>query len=186
MNNSEKDAVAVGAISVFVHVPGQEMRVAIVGPDETLRKALHDVGIEVGADQVVFVGEPATTVEEGPDREIDDEQEPCELDMKLSAHTRGDKHLHVHCHTCRTVAVTVRYGQHEKHRKFSPARTVARVRTWAIHKFHLQGDSASDKLVLEICDSDQRPRPEERLGELVAHGHCSICLELVQGVAPQG
>lgn len=187
MKQSESTTPSVGAISVFVHVPGEEMKVAVLNPGETLRTALHSGGVEVGNEQVLLVGEPTTTIEEGPDEVIDDEHAPAELDGKLCDYSRGGKHVHVHCHSCRMIVATVRYGQHEKRRKFSPARTIARVRAWAIRKFHLQGDAASDKLVLEICNSDKQPRPEQHLGELVSEkDQCEICLELVQGVAPQG
>lgn len=187
MNQSKGTDELVDMTKAFVHMPNQDMKLAIVSPNDTLRKVLHSIGVETVDGLVLLVGEPTTSLEEGIDEIVDDEHAPADLDKKLSDYWRGGKHVHLHCHTCSTIAVTVRYGQHDKTRKFSPARTIARVRAWAIHKFRLHGDAAADKLVIELCDSDKRPRPEQHLGELTSDkDDCAICLELVQSIAPQG
>lgn len=85
---------------------------------------------------------------------------------------------HVHCHRCRRVAVTVHYQQHTARRRFSPAATVGTATSWAHHRFKIT-DTDKVNFVLQVCDSDRRPRPDEHLGELVHAPDCKLCFDLV-------
>ena len=172
-----------GTLMVFVHLCGEECKPLQARQGDSLREALARAGVATDSGLVVLVGEPGTPLE--TDEIIDDIHLPANLDDKLRDHVVG-RHVHVHCHHCHYIEVVVHYESHSHHRKFSPARTIAQVRRWAIHKFKLGGDAAADKLVLELCESDKRPRPEERLGEVVEHHHCEVCFTLQPSIAPQG
>jgi hypothetical protein len=63
-------------------------------------------------------------------------------------------------------------------RRFSPAATVGTATSWAHHRFKIT-DTDKVNFVLQVCDSDRRPRPDEHLGELVHAPDCKLCFDLV-------
>ncbi len=148
-------------------------------PRNPWQRLLVRAGLQPRPDLLVFVGQPQSALAQ-PDADVDDAEdvhEPADAAITLAGlgiHRSG----HVHCHRCHHVAVTVYYKNHEVRRRFSPATTVAAVTAWARHRFKL-ADADAEKLILQICDSDRRPRPEEHLGELVHAPDCRLCFDLV-------
>ncbi len=166
-------------VDLFVHQEGVPPKHVRADGGEPLADALRRAGVEVQADLLVFAGQPASgPTETGPETDdAEDAHEPVDPAATVAGLVIG-RSGHVHCHKCRRVAVTVHYQQHNARRRFSPARTVAAVTAWARHRFHLT-DADAENLVLQVCDSDRRPRPDEHLGELVHAPDCRLCFDLV-------
>lgn len=161
---------------VFVHTGGIEaVQSVVVALDATLGEGIRAAGIQIAEDVLVLTGR--TEFRPEPDV-VDDEDEPLSLDTPIRDLARGGGHAHVVVHSCRQIAVAVQYQNRTIERRFSPARTVGDVRAWAIRRFGLHDDPANDKLVLEICDSDRRPRPDVRIGTLTGRP-CALCFDLV-------
>jgi hypothetical protein len=160
---------------VFVHTAGvDDVQSIVVSRDATLVDGLLAAGIRIDQGVMLLVGRHAFR----PDPDVvDDEDEPVALDTPVDDLVRGG-HVHVVAHSCRQIMVTVQYQNRSIDRRFSPARTVADVRAWAIRRLGLRDEAANDKLVLEICDSDRRPRPDVRIGTLTSRT-CALCFDLV-------
>lgn len=165
-------------VQLFVHRHGIRPKAVSANADETLASTLRQAEVDFEESLLVFIGEAEEALAEALDVDDgEDVHEPVEPNQPVSAFGSG-RSLHVHCHTCRRVSVTVRYGQHTKRHRFSPATTIAVATGWARRKFRLS-DADAAKLVLQLCDSSARPRSDEHLGELVKRGECSVCFDLV-------
>jgi hypothetical protein len=175
-------------IEIFVHGQSTKPVVVNASTDETLRDVLVRAGIIPAADAgaiLVFVGECDEALGEADDVE-DGADQHAPVDMNQTLDALGVRaHHHVHHHRCRHVAVDVNFGGTTKHRRFSPATTIAVVTAWARKKFKLDPASASE-FRLQICHTTNKPRDDERLGELVEAPKCAICFDLVKEVTPQG
>jgi hypothetical protein len=177
--------VELDMVTLIVHVSPNdahiESKVAKCAAGKTLHEALRDLGHDIGRLECVLVGDPATDLE----TDEDDEHNPTSLNATVGS-CAHDRHLHVHCHSCRAILVNVHFESKSLTRKFSPARSIAQVRTWALRGFGLKGEAAADKLVLEVCDTNVRPRLTQRLGQIVGGSACEVCFSLQPSVAPQG
>lgn len=172
---------------MFVHKPGMPPRIIQAAPGDILRDVLvrFEVIEEKNDDVLVFVGECEEAIEE--ELEVDggaDQQSPVDASLTLEVLQVGI-HRHVHCHTCRHVAVEVNFSGQTKRHKFSPATTVGVVTRWARRKFRLDRAAASD-YVLQLCGTSEQPRSNQHLGELVGGSTCSLCFDFVKEVTPQG
>jgi hypothetical protein len=78
----------------------------------------------------------------------------------------------------------VNFGTQTKHRRFAPSATIGVVTRWARKKLRLDPAAAAE-YVLQLCKTNERPRPDKTLGELVATT-CGLCFDLVKEVTPQG
>jgi hypothetical protein len=163
-----------GKSRLFVHTDNEIVQ-AVAVPEETLSDALKVAGIAITEDTAVFMGRVAFRSD--PD-ETGDEDPSVSLGVALREITSSAGHAHVVLHRCHQIATSVHCQNRTIDRRLSPARTVGDVRAWAIRRLHLQDEAATDKLVLEICDSDRRPRPEVRIGTLTG-ADCGLCLDLV-------
>ena len=175
-------------IEIFVHGQGKKPSVVAASSDETLREVLVRAGIiaagETGA-ILVFVGECDEAMREADDVE-DGADQHAPVDANQTVDALGVRaHHHVHHHRCRHVVVDVNFGGQTKHRRFSPATTIAVVTAWARKKFRLDPASASE-FRLQVCGTKNQPRDDEHLGELVEVPKCAICFDLVKEVTPQG
>ena len=174
-------------LELFIHVAGEKPKVLVAASGETLRDVLTRNGIiRNGQKEVfVFVGESEEALKEADEVENGaDEQAPVDLGLTLEL-LDLKRHRHVHCHECRHIAVEVNFGPKTKHRKFSPATTIEVVTRWARRKFHLDPAAAAE-YVLELCGTDEQPRSDRHLGELVHGTKCAVCFDLVKEVTPQG
>lgn len=96
----------------------------------------------------------------------------------ISEHARGSG-LKVHLHRCRHVEVTVGFNGRVVEHRFSPAATVARVKSWAAeHKFGMTPEEAGEH-VLQIAGSHDRPAPSTHIGALTDGRVCGIAFDLV-------
>ena len=175
-------------IEFFIHREGAKPVVFKASSEELLRDVLVRAGAIPAADTgatLIFVGESDEALHEPLDVE-DGADRHSPVEPNLSLHAAGvHPHDHVHCHRCRQIAVDVNFGGQTKHRRFSPATTVAVVTEWARKKFRLDPVAAAE-YVLQSCQSTERPRQDKHLGELVAAPKCAICFDLVKEVTPQG
>ncbi len=173
---------------IFVHGEGKRPSVVAASSDETLRDVLVRAGIISAGETdaiLVFVGECDEALREADDVE-DGVDQHAPVDAHRTLHALGVRaHHHVHHHRCRHVAVDVNFGGQTKHRRFSPATTIAVVAAWARKKFKLDPASASE-FRLQICQQTDKPRDDVHLGELVEAPKCAICFDLVKEVTPQG
>lgn len=173
-------------VEFFVHTQGTTPRVVTAAPADTLRDALLRAGVGGPGDDglLVFVGEneealgEADGVEDGADT-----QAPVEIGLTIER-LLLDRHRHIHLHKCRLVAVDLHFGDATKHRRFTPSTTVGVVTRWARRKLRLDPAAAAE-YVLQICKTNERPRPHQHLGELV-EGTCALCFDLVKEITPQG
>lgn len=160
---------------VFVHIAGTDaVQSILVARHSTLGDGLRSAGIRIDDGVMVLAGHHAFRPE--PDV-VDDEDDPLALDTPFGELTRGG-HAHIVVHSCRRIVVTINYQNRSIERRFSPARTIGDVRAWAIRRLGLGDEAANDKLVLEICDSDRRPRSDVRIGTLTSRA-CALCFDLV-------
>jgi hypothetical protein len=174
-------------LELFIHGQGTKPRVVVAKPGDVLRDVL--VRLEIikhrQDDTLVFVGECEEALTESDDTE-DGKDEHAPVDVGLTIEVLELKrHRHVHIHKCRHIAVEVNFNGATKRRRFSPAATIGVVTQWARKKFHLDPAAAAE-YVLQLCNSTKQPRSGEHLGELVELPKCSICLDLVKEITPQG
>jgi len=174
-------------LELFIHGQGLKPLVVAASPEDTLGDVLIRAGVikDIHSDLLVFVGESQEALNE-PDDVEDGADQHAPVDVKLTLEALDLKrHRHVHCHRCRHVKVEVNFGDKTKRRNFSPATTIAVVTQWARKKFRLDPAAAAE-YVLRLCKSNDQPRPDKHLGELVEAPKCSICFDLVKEVTPQG
>jgi hypothetical protein len=172
---------------LFLHGQGAKPRSIFANPNETLRETLIGAGIirEGGDEILVFVGECEEALAE-PDAIENgvDVHDPVDISLTVEV-LEIERHRHVHCHTCRHVAVEIVFNGDTKRHKFSPSTTIRTLTAWARRKFRLDPAAAAE-YVLEICYTTDQPRPDKHLGELVKEGTCNLCFTIVKEVTPQG
>lgn len=175
------------AIELFIHSQGKKPSVAVAGPQEVLRDVLvrADVITEGQEELLVFVSEWEEALREP--EEIEDGEDghtPVDLSLTIEA-VELHRHRHLHVHKCKRVAVEVQFNGRTKRHRFSPATTISVVTKWARSKFKLD-PAAGAEYVLQVCDTNQQPRPSEHIGELVEPTTCAIVFNLVKEITPQG
>ena len=177
MANQEKE--------FFVHTQGTKPQVIHAALDEPLCDVLVRVGvIQEGQDDLrIFVSESEAALHESDDvKDGLDEQSP--VDANLPIEKLGLQVRHIHCYGCPHVVVDVNFGAQTEQWKFSPATTVSVVTRLARRKLRLDDAAAADYM-LRDCGTNDQPRSDTYLGELVS-ATCSLCFNLVKEVTPQG
>jgi hypothetical protein len=175
-------------IEHYIHSRGTKPIVAVGAPHHTLKEVLVRFGIEVDAPEgsFVFVGECVEALDEPA--EVDDGVDahaPVDVSLTLEV-LEVEKHLHVHHHTCRHIAVEVAFLDSLKRHRFSPATPIKVVTEWARNKFPSLDPVAAADYVLRIVGTKVQPRAEDHLGEIVAKGTCAISFELVKDATHLG
>ncbi len=173
-------------VEIFVHQEGTEPKVVRMAVQGTVSSTLQSIGIDVGADRglLVFSGESDTALSDTGEGNEEDTHEPVPLSATLQE--LGIRyHEHLHCARCRRVTVTVNYQRRTVERRFSPAATIHTATLWARRRFRLT-DASIEKLVLVICGSNEQPRTNVHLGELVHAPECGLCFDLVREDTVQG
>lgn len=121
---------------------------------------------------------------------VEDDEDPTD-DRVLLSERAGPKGLKLHLSRCRHVAVTVTFNGKTVERRFAPAATVARVKTWAAEReFGMTKEEAGEH-VLQIGGTHERPAPNTHLGTLTRPKSCSVAFDLVpdervNGACPEG
>jgi hypothetical protein len=175
-----------GEVEVFVHSEGAGPKSIRLPAEATLAEVLAKAGVEHQSDFLVFVGESVEALEEAFEVEDgEDGHEPVPVHHLLHHHAGHHRTVHVHCHRCRRIAVSVNYHEKTQHHRFSPATTVETVKDWVRRKLHLH-DPDDDRLILKDCGTGEQPRSDVHLGELVKSGACTVCFDLVSDVKVEG
>lgn len=109
---------------------------------------------------------------------VEDDEDPT-ADNVLIRDRAGPKGVKLHLSRCRHVAVTVTFNNKTVERRFAPATTVARVKSWAAeHEFGMTKEEAGEH-VLQIAGTHERPAPNTHLGTLTRPKTCSVQFDLV-------
>lgn len=168
---------------IFVHAQGEKPKVVVAKDGDILRDILIHAGVlrDDDKDVLVFVGEDED--QDGADDGDDDQQDPADPRATVKALDLL-RRRHVHCSRCRRIVVEVHFLKDTKTRKFAPSATAGRVTKWARCHFTID-KAAADEYVLQICGTQDQPRPDVHLGELVKK-ECALCFNLVKEVTPQG
>ena len=170
---------------IFVHCQDAKPQVIHTDGDERLRDVLVRAGViqEGKHDLLIFVSESdAELLKSSDTKDGIDNHDP--VDANLPIEKLGTQQRHIHCYGCRHVAVDVNFGGQTEQWKFSPATTVGVVTRWARRKLRIDDAAAAD-YILRVCRTDEQPRSDKYLGELVS-ATCSLCFDLVKEVTPQG
>lgn len=109
---------------------------------------------------------------------VEDGDEPVDSEALPHRHA-GRAGVKVHLHRCRHVAVGVTFNGETVRHPFTPAATVARVKTWAAEKKFGMTPAEAAEHVLQIAGTTERPDPGTHLGALTAHPRCSVDFHLV-------
>jgi hypothetical protein len=108
------------------------------------------------------------------------------VDLGTSLGELGLKeHSHISCHTCKVITVAVFYNGEEVKKKFPPSALISFITRWAKKRLKLD-DASAEKLVLQIAGTNERPRPDVRLGQLGTIQGCKIVFNLVAAELIQG
>ncbi len=166
-------------VDLFIHREGMPPKAVLATANENVEEVLKRSGLEILSGLHVFVGESISALDHAASDADDgeDTHEPIDL-SSLVGELGLQRSGHVHCHRCRHVAVIVNYQTRHVRHRFSPATTIRTATAWAHHRFHLT-DTDAEKFILQVCNSDRRPRPDLHLGELVHAPDCKLCFDLV-------
>ena len=109
-----------------------------------------------------------------------------EIDIDLTViELFGSDPGHVVVHGCREVTVTASYAGQDKIVTVHPALHVKRVRAKAIEAFKLDAATSAD-LVLRLPGATTDMVLTNPIGAYVPKGTCSVTVDLVHQVRPQG
>lgn len=168
-------------VELFLH-GNKHPQVVSARLDETLRDLLVRFNFLSVDEQIVFIGEAEEAIHHPT--EESDVHEPANIDSSIES-LELHKHKHVHISEVHRVEVTIFYNGSNHKRRFSPAATIATVTTWAKERFHVDPNAGAD-LILALKPSDEHPRQDQHLGELLEQGSCDLAFNLVREITPQG
>lgn len=122
----------------------------------------------------------------GPDERVFRVGDDSEIDIEATAEDLfGDNPGHVLVHHCRKVSVVVSYVGAERTVEVHPSAHVKKVRKEAIDAFGLDKEASAD-LVLRLPGSSDDLPVNSPIGAFVAKGSCTLQVDLVHLVRPQG
>lgn len=114
---------------------------------------------------------------------LEDEEDPKQKDH--SGERDGiKKRIHIHCHRCRKIAVTIVYNGDDKTFTFSPSATAKKILKKAIHAFHINEADAGDYLLK--LDDKTILQPSDHIGSFATFPHCQVKLFLTPTKPVQG
>lgn len=169
------------SVELFLH-SNKHPQVVSARLNETLRELLVRFNFLPDDERIVFIGEAEEAIHH-PSEESD-VHEPVNIDSSIQS-LELQKHKHVHISAVHRVEVTVFYNGGNHKRRFSPATTIATVTTWAKERFHVDPNAGAD-LILALKPSDEHPRQDQHLGELLEQGSCNLAFNLIREITPQG
>lgn len=92
--------------------------------------------------------------------------------------------VHIHCHRCKKVAVSVSYNGQTITVNVPPSTTTKKILKQAVKKFNISDSDAAD-LLLKLGDGIVL-QPGDHIGSFVAFPNCSIQLSLTPNKQVQG
>jgi len=168
-------------LEIFLQLPSERPKVVRADSSVTLRTLLTRHGVENDGthDILAYVGECDEAL-----MEDHESHRPVDLDLTLKD-IELDKHHYLHCSHCHEIDTFIHFSGKELNRKFSPTTTVEVVTRWARMKQRLDMEAASE-FVLQLSNTEKRPRQGKYLGELVQDTECKLSFDLVKEETPQG
>jgi hypothetical protein len=168
------------SLELFLHVNGHPQVISTT-PNETLREVFTRLNFLPNKEHFVFVGESDEAIHH-PNN--DDIHQPANIDLSIE-NLELHRQKHVHISAVHRVEVTVCFNGVSHNRRFSPATTIAVVTTWAKERFHVDPKDGAD-LILALKPSEEHPRIDQHLGDLLAPGSGELSFDLVREITPQG
>lgn len=167
-------------IEIFMHREGRAVEVLRLSKDSTVEDAMSRSGIDlVAQDLYVFSGEVDQLLDE------DEQAETTSLAPNARAGHGQAGITHLHCHTCRSVRITVNYQSGTKSRSAPPTTTVAAVLAWARQVFSVSGQDGQS-VELHLCEDQEALDESRHIGELTRPGSCELCFNLCMKPRIQG
>lgn len=167
------------SLQVLLDRPGKTGAKVTAKSTWTVADLLRELG-ESSDEVLVFIAE-----REDEDGDIDIEVLEVSKDKLLSELLGKGKILHLHCHHCRRVHVTVNYGPHQLEHRFAPSVRVRRVLKWSKKKLKLT-DADAENLALFLCGGNDKVVGSKHLGELTSGKSCDVCFSLGKEINPEG
>lgn len=94
------------------------------------------------------------------------------------------KKVHIHCHRCKRIAVTIIYNGDDKSFTFSPSATAKEILKRAIHAFNINETDAGDYLLK--LDDKTILQPSDHIGSFTSFPRCQVKLFLTPTKPVQG
>lgn len=94
------------------------------------------------------------------------------------------KRMHVHCHRCKKIAVTIIYNGDDKSFTFSPSTTAKKILKKALHAFNINESDAGDYLLK--LDDKTILQPSDHIGSFTSFPRCQVKLFLTPTKPVQG
>jgi hypothetical protein len=151
-----------------VHTYLAGAQAAVTHPDVAPGTPLHNLLAPQNGDRLYVVGQEA---------EIDPAREVGQI--------FGDQPGHVIAHHCHQIEITVDYSTRDKLVTAHPSTLVEDVRAKAIEKFEFSPAESAD-LVLRLPGSTEDLVATSPIGAYVPKGICTLTVDLVHAVRPQG
>lgn len=114
---------------------------------------------------------------------LEDEEDPKPKDR----HGEKDwikKRMHIHCHRCKKIAVTVIYNGDDKSFTFPPSATAKRILKQALKAFNIKEADAGDYLLK--LDDKTILQPSDHIGSFTSFPRCQVKLFLTPTKPVQG
>ncbi len=169
------------SMELFLHGNGHP-QIIHASLNETLREVFEKLNSVPHEELFVFVGESEEAIHQ-PNEDADI-HEPADINLSVESLALFE-HRHVHISAAHRIEVTVYFNGGNHKRRFSPATTIATVTTWAKMRFHVDPKDGAD-LILAVKPSEEHPRLDQHLGELIEKGSCELAFDLVREITPQG
>ncbi len=114
---------------------------------------------------------------------IEDEEDPKQKDHP-GEKAGIKKRIHIHCHRCRKIAVTIIYNGDDKSFTFPPSATAKQVMKKAIQAFNINEADAGDYLLK--LDDKTILQPSDHIGSFASFPRCQVKLFLTPTKPVQG
>jgi hypothetical protein len=155
----------------------ETLRLHVYEAGNTTPASHTDVAREATLREILVIEETETVYRVGSEEILD-------LDIELIA-LFPDGPAHVIKHHCSEVEVTISYAGTPVELKVPPATHAQKVRADAIAALGISPANAAD-LELRIPGTEEDLNPAKPIGAYVAKGICTLTLDLVHIVRPQG
>jgi hypothetical protein len=114
---------------------------------------------------------------------FEDEEEP-RFKGHPDEHKGPGKRSHIHFHRCKKIEVTVFYNGEDKIFQYSPATTIKKIKSKAIHSFGIKESDAGDYLIK--LEDGTVLQAADHIGSFVGSPRCHIKLFLTATKPVQG
>lgn len=152
---------------LYLHVAGQDVQLM-----ENVDPAARICDVVPVADELVFV---------------DDDEEPVAVEVTLHEVLldRNARHLHLHRHPCRRIAVKVTYGGAPQILNVAPSTRIQALQARALQAFGIDPITGAT-LVLRLPGTESDLSGSTHLSDLTRRGECRLTLNLLPSIREAG